>query len=168
MSKDQTVLHDKSVKLDRMRYTKDKFSANLILIAILLDALYFVSIYQSDVQSYYYNWKSGASIVYNLLFLLCAFLCSEGVKSRKTGYTGVLIFIGLMQFVRVFYLPAQAHAATLTVDGVDTLVMGNKQYYYVVICLIVSGVCCLLSAVNSFRNNKALAGYMANAEKLSA
>lgn len=151
-----------------MRFTKDKRSANLILLAIVLDALYFVSIYQSDIQSYYYNWTIGASVIYNLLFLLTAFLCSEGVKSRKTGYTGVLIFIGLMQFVRITYLPARAHAATYVVEEVETLVMGDSQYYYVIGCLIISGVLCLLAAVTSFVNNKQLARHVANIEKISA
>ena len=35
------------IKKDRMRYTKDKLSANLIIAAIVLDALYFVSIYKT-------------------------------------------------------------------------------------------------------------------------
>lgn len=76
-----------AVSRDRMRYTKDKLSANLVLAAIVLDALYFVSIYQSDVSTWYYNWVIGASIILNLLFLLTAFLASEGVKSRKSGFT---------------------------------------------------------------------------------
>lgn len=151
-------------KKDRMRYTKDKLSANLILVAIVVDALYFVSIYKSDVGSYYYTWTIGASIIYNLLFLLTAFLASEGVKNRKTGYTGILTFIGLMQFVRVFYLPAQAHAATVTIGQEQMTVMGDSQYIYVVACLIVSGVCCLVAAATSYKNNKTLAEYMKTIE----
>ena len=108
-----------TIKIDRMRYTKDKFSANLIIFAIVLDALYFISIYKSDVSNWYYTWMIGASIVYNLLFLLTAFLCSEGVKNRKGGYTITLIAIGLLQIVRVFYLPAKAHAAIVEVGGME-------------------------------------------------
>lgn len=152
------------IKKDRMRYTKDKSSANLILLAIVLDALYFVSIYQTDVGSYYYTWVIGASIIYNLLFLLTAFLASEGVKNRKTGYTGLLIGIGLMQIVRVFYLPAKAHAAMVTIGQDAVPAMGDSQYIYVVVCLIASGVCCLIAAVNSYRNNKTLAEYMKTIE----
>lgn len=152
------------IKKDRMRYTKDKTSANLVLLAIVLDALYFVSIYQTDVGSYYYTWVIGASIIYNLLFLLTAFLASEGIKNRKTGYTGLLLFIGLMQIVRVFYLPAKAHSATVTI-GQETLpAMADSQYIYVVACLIISGVCCLVAAVNSHKNNKTLAEYMKTIE----
>ena len=151
----------KLTQLDRMRYTKDKLSANLILVAIVLDCLYFVSIYQSDVGSYYYTWVIGASVVYNLLFLLAAFLASEGVKSRKSGYTGMLLFIGIMQFVRMAYLPAKAVKATVEISGAAETVMGAGQYTYVLVCLALSGICCVAAAVNSFRNNKKLAAYMA-------
>ena len=152
------------IKRDRMRFTKDKRSANLVMLAIIFDCLYFVSLYQTDVGSYYYTWMIGASIVYNLLFLLTAFLASEGVKNRKTGYTGLLIGIGLMQIVRVFYLPAKAHAAMVTIGQDAVPAMGDSQYIYVVACLIASGVCCLIAAVNSYRNNKTLAEYMKTIE----
>ena len=158
--KDENLL----IKKDRMRYTKDKLSANLILASIVLDALYFVSIYQSDVGSYYYTWTIGASTIYNLLFLLVAFLASEGVKNRKGGYTGILAVIGLMQIVRVFYLPAKAHAAVVTIGAESVPTMGDMQYYYVVACLIVSGLCCLVAAVTSHRNNKILTEYMKTIE----
>ena len=58
------------IKRDRLRYTKNKLSANLTLLAIILNALYFVSIYKSDVGSFYYNYLIGISVVYKLLFLL--------------------------------------------------------------------------------------------------
>lgn len=159
---------DQLIKKDRMRFTKDKTSANLVLLAIVLDALYFVSIYKSDVGSYYYTWVIGASIVYNLVFLLAAFLASEGVKNRQWGYSAVLALIGLMQIVRIFYLPAKAHAATVVVSGQELVVMGDGQYIYVVACLAVSAVCCIAAAVNSYKNNKTLAEYMATLENQSA
>ena len=153
-----------TIKRDRMRFTKDKLSANLIIMAIVFDCLYFVSIYKTDVGSYYYTWVIGASIVYNLLFLLTAFLASEGVKNRKTGYTGLLIGIGVMQFVRIFYLPAKAHAAVVVVSGTELPAMGNGQYIYVVACLAISAVCCVVAAVTSHVNNKNLAEHMKSIE----
>lgn len=148
------------IKLDRMRYTKDKTSSNLILLAIVLDCLYFVSIYQSDVGSYYYNWVIGTSVVYNLLFLLTAFLASEEVKTRKGGFTVTLLIIGAMQFVRMFYLPAKAHAASVEIAGVPTQVMTNGQYTYVMVCLALSGLCCIVAGITSYISSKKLADYM--------
>jgi len=155
---------DLTIKRDIMRFTKDKSSANLVILAIVFDCLYFVSLYSSDVGSYYYTWVIGASIIYNLLFLLTAFLASEGVKNRKTGYTPLLIGIGIMQIVRIFYIPMQARAATVVVSGEELAVMGNGQFIYVSVCLAISGICCLIAAVTSSRNNKALAEHMRSIE----
>ncbi len=149
-----------NVQLDRMRYTKDKLSANLILLAIALDCLYFVSIYQSDVGSYYYNWAIGASVVYNLLFLLAAFLASESVKSRKSGYTVLLLGIGVMQFVRILYLPLKAFKATVEISGEAVSVMGGGQFAYVCALLAISGACCVVAAFTSHTSQKKLADYM--------
>ena len=76
---------DRIVKRDRMRYTKNTLSSTLALLGIVFDVLYFVSIYQSDVGTYYYNILIGASVLYNLIFMLMAFLSSEGVKNYKPG-----------------------------------------------------------------------------------
>ena len=159
---------DLFIKRDRMRFTKDSFSSGLVLLAIVFDVLYFVSIYQSDVGRYYYNWVIGASVIYNLLFLLIAFLASQGVKNRKDGYSLTLLIIGLLQLVRVFYLPAKAHAATVEIGSEVLEVMSNGQYTYVVICLIASGVCCVVAAVSSYISNKRLAQHMRELEKQSA
>lgn len=159
------ALEDRTIGIDRMRYTKDKLSSTLVIGAIVFDAFYFVSIYMSDVGSWYYNWLIGASIIYNLLFMLTAFLCSEGVKSRKSGYTPILLGIGAMQFVRMFYLPAKAHAAVVTVKGEELAVMGDGQYRFVLICLAVSGICCLSAAVISHLNNRKLNNYLKTLEK---
>ena len=156
------------IQKDRMRYTKDKFSSMLVLLAIVFDCLYFVSIYQSDVGTYYYNWVIGVSIVYNLVFLLAAFLASESVKNRRSGYSLVLIILGAIQIGRVFFLPMQARAATALVNGVETAVMSNGQFVYVSACLVVSGVCCIIAAITSSRNNKVLADYMRTIENQAA
>lgn len=159
---------DLLIKKDRMRYTKDSKSSNLVLLAIVMDALYFVAVYQTDVGSYYYNWVIGASIIYNLLFLLSAFLASEGVKNRRTGYTGMLLFIGVIQIVRIFYLPTKAHSSVVAVNGVEMAAMSDKKFVFTIVCLAVSAVCCIAAALISYRNNKTLAEYMRSLENQSA
>ena len=157
-----------TISTDRMRFTKDTLSANAVLLAIVLDCLYFVSIYQSDVSTWYYNWTIGASIIFNLLFLLTAFLASEGVKNRKTGYTLTLLVLGVLQAIRIFYLPAKAHASVVVIAGVETAVMEGGQYWFTVICLAVSAACCIFAAVNSYRNNRKLAAHMQTIEEKTA
>ena len=160
--------NDLFIKRDRMRYTKDSFSSGLVMLAIVCNVLYFVSIYQTDVGRYYYNWVIGASVVYNLLFLLIAFLASQGVKSRKSGYGLTLLVIGLLQVVRIFYLPAKAYAAEVEIGSEMVRVMTDGQHTYVVICLAVSAVCCVVAAVSSYISNQQLAQHMRELEKKSA
>lgn len=160
--------NDLFIKRDRMRYTKDSLSSGLVLLAIVFNVLYFVSIYQSDVGDYYYTFEIGLSIIYNLLFLLIAFLASQGVKNRKDGYSLTLMVIGLLQIVRIFYLPAKAVAAEEKIGKDVVRVMTEGQHTYVVICLIASAVCCVAAAVISYINNKRLAQHMRELEKQSA
>lgn len=141
-----------TIKKDRLRYTKNKLSANLAYLGILFDVLYFVSIYGSDVGNYYYTMTIGFSVIYNLVFLLVAFLSSEGVKNYKVNYSYAIIVVGILQFVRIFGIPRMAHSAKMLLDGEEIMVMADKQFYYVAICLVLSGVACIVSgAVNLYK-----------------
>ena len=137
---------DRFIQRDRMRFIKNSLAANLALLGILFDVFYFVNIYQSDVGTYYYNILIGGSIVYNLVFLLAVFLASEGVKNYQVTYSYVLIVAGVLQIGRIFVIPMQAHSATTLVNGVETAVMGNGQFMWVVAFLAISAACLLASA----------------------
>ena len=152
-------------EMDRKRYSKNKLSANLVLLGILFDVLYFVSLYRSDVGSYYYNILIGASIIYNPIFLLAAFLCSEGVKSRKGNFMPTLLALGVGQIVRIFIIPAQAHVATMTIRKETIQVMGDGQYWFMIVCLVASAVCCVAAGITSFMQNKALNAYLNTIQK---
>ena len=82
--------------------------------------------------------------------------------------TIILIVLGIIQIARVFWLPMQAHAATVQVNGVEVAAMGDGQFYYVCACLIASAVCCFVAAVVSAKNNKILADYMRTLENQAA
>ena len=148
-----------TIKKDRLRYTNNKLSANLAYLGILFDVLYFVSIYSSDVGDYYYTMTIGFSVLYNLVFLLVTFLSSEGVKNYKVNYSYAIMFVGLLQFARIWGIPRMAHNATKLLDGVDIVVMQNKQYIYVIVCLVVSGVACILSGICNLYKASVLAKY---------
>lgn len=155
---------DRLIQTDRMRFTKDTLSSNLVLLAIIFNVFYFVSIYQSDVGSYYYTMLTGASIIYNLIFLLTAFLASEGVKGRKKGFTPLLVAIGVGQLIRIGIIPARAHGATVALKGEELAVMGNGQYTWCLICLTVSGICCIAAGITSLIHNRTLSAYMKSLE----
>lgn len=138
---------EKLIQRDRMRFVKNTMCSNLCYLAILFDIFYFVLLYRSDVGTYYYTIQIGASIVYNLLFLLIVFLCSEGVKNYGKSYSYILLAAGVMQVVRIFAIPMAAHAATIVVDGAEIAVMQDFQFIKSVIYLVISAACLIVSAV---------------------
>ncbi len=152
---------ERTIKMDRMRFTKNSLSSTLAIIGIVFDVLYFVSIYKSDVGSYYYNILIGASILYNLVFMLAVFLSSEGVKNYKLGYAYALIVIGALQIVRIFILPMRAHAATVTIKDEVITVMGSGQFSRVVFYLVASAAACILAGIIGIQRSRALQAHMA-------
>ena len=161
-------INDREIRLDRMRYVKNTASSRLCYLAILLDVLYFVSVYKTDVGSWYYQILIGASIVYNLLFLLMVFLASEGVKNYQKNYTWLLYGLGIAQIIRIFILPAQAHRAVVQVGGADTLAMGDGQFVRVVIYLLGSAACLLAAAAINQKKCGDLEGHLKTLEAKGA
>lgn len=158
----------KRTELDRMRYTKNAFSSRMALLAIVFNVLYFASIYESDVGSWYYKILIGASIVYNLLFMLLVFLASEGVKNYKIGYSYLLLGVGALQIARIFILPLQAYRATITISKVEYPVMQSGQFIYVVVCLMLSAVCCLVGGAVGVKRSRTLQAYNASLSEKAA
>ena len=158
------AMDDRTIRQDRMRYIKNTTSSRLCYLAILLNVLYFVSIYKSDVGSWYYQILVGASIVYNLLFMLMAFLASEGVKNYQKNFSWLLYALGAGQILRIFLIPMRAHAATATVNGVETVVMGNGQFIRVIIYLVASAACLIAAAVINQQKARALKSHLASLE----
>ncbi len=155
-----TLQDERAITRDRMRYIKNSQSSRLCYLGILFDVLYFVNIYKSDVGTYYYNVMIGISIVYNLLFLLFAFLASESVKNYAKNYSYVLLGLGIMQFVRIFILPMRAHNATTEINGVVTGVMGNGQFTTVVIYLALSGAALIAAALINMKKCNELSEHL--------
>lgn len=163
-----TLTNSAEIKKDRLRYTKNKLSANLALVGIVFNALYFVNIYKSDVGSYYYNLTIGLSVVYNLVFMLTAFLSSEGVKSYKKVYSYVLMVLGAGQILRIFLLPLKAKNATIILAEAEEPVMGGGQFMWVCIFLIASAAFCIISGIIALIKTNTLESYQAELAKKAA
>ncbi len=153
---------ERLIRRDRMRFTKNTPSSRLALLAIVLNVLFFVSIYRVNVDDYY-TWLIGISILYNLVFMLAAFLASEGVKNYKIQYSWLLAVLAAGQIVRIFILPAMMHtrkytetieiitksrrgADIKTYETIEKLVMVPEQYTRVIIYLCLSALCLLAAA----------------------
>ena len=159
---------ERTIKRDRMRFIKNSLSSSLAILGILFNVFYFVSIYQSDVDTYYYNILIGGSIVYNLVFMLAVFLSSEGVKNYKKSYSYLLAVIGAVQIVRIFIIPVGAHSATTLVDGATVAVMQDAQFMRVIVYLAASAACLIASAVVNFIRCNELEAHLKSLETQGA
>jgi hypothetical protein len=139
--------NDRFLTRDRMRFTRNSTSAILAYVSILFNVFYYVYLYNFDVGNYYYNAITGASIVYNLLFLLFAFLSSEGIKNYNNKFAVVLILLGALQIVRIFYIPLNAFRATITITGETIRVMTEKEFATIVVFLSISAVAAIVSGI---------------------
>ena len=169
---------DRYTELDRMRFTKNTTSSRLAILAIVFNVLFFISIYKVN-HTAYYTWWMGISILYNLVFMLAAFLSSEGAKNYNIRYSTLMIILGIGQVIRIFVLPAMMHAKLinekipvlndeLCILGyhipvtIDNVVMPAEQYIRVILYLGLSAVCLLAAAIINRRKSKALAAHIAN------
>lgn len=151
---------DKFTKRDRMRYAKNSLSSSLAILAILFDVFFFVSIYKTDIGSYYYKAIIGISIIYNLLFMLCVFLCSEGVKNYNKAYSYVLLAVGALQIVRIFIIPMKAYASTVVLGEAEIAVMSGAQFARVVIYLALSALFCFSAGVVGLLKSHSLSEHL--------
>ncbi len=140
---------------DRMRYTKNKFSALMTYLAILFNAIYFAFIYRGievDIGSFYYNITIGISVLVNLFFMLAAFLASENVKNYKMSFAIVLLVLAGLQILRIFYYPIKAHS---TLNG-TVPVMSDGVFVLCLVCLIASATCLIAGGVVGILRTKTL------------
>ena len=156
---------EREIRRDRLRFTKNKLSSNMILLAIAANALYFVSIYGSDVGNYYYKIFIGGSIIYNLVFMLAAFLSSEGVKNYKLSYACLSVLLGVLQVARIFGIPIRALRAKNPVAGAKcATVMSGGQFRYVTICLCVSAALLAFAGIMGVIRSSELKKHIAKLE----
>ena len=148
------------VKTDRMRYTKNSTSATLAYLSIAFNAIYFISVYHTDVKNYYYNLEIGVSVVYNLLFMLFVFLASEGVKSYDLKYSYILAGIGALQLVRILGIPLTAYFTFIEVKKNEYLqAMELDQFILCSACLVLSAACAIIGGIIAYNKTTKLRKY---------
>lgn len=151
---------DATIKKDRMRYKTNSLSSNLALLAVVVNVLYFVCIYKSDVEKHYYTYKIGLSVLYNLIFMLAVFLSSIGVKNYKINFGIVLIVVGALQLLRIIYIPLDAYNTVIVpLSGSPYRAMGRAQLVRVLIYLIGSAALLIASGVIGIVRAKILINY---------
>ena len=170
-----------SIRRDRMRFTKNTASSRLALLAIILNVLFFISIYRVN-QTAYYTWWMGISIIYNLVFMLAAFLASEGAKNYNRNYSVLMVLLGIGQVARIFILPPMMHeikvdekagefitkvitpaggSAAAVTQEIENRVMTTAQFNRTIIYLALSAACLIAAALINWFKSRQLAAHMA-------
>ena len=166
---DNTLL----LQRDTLRYKKNKLPANLALLGLAFNCLYFCLLYGIKVSAFadgtitwFSNILIGGSVILTLVMLLINFLASEGIKGYKKNYSIVLLVLAVIQIARIFIYP-------LYVFRYDDF---NVTYFWVrngghifmgimmVIWLCASAACLIASAVLGYINCKLLENHMAAIE----
>ncbi len=139
------------ISRDRMRYSKNKFSASMCYLAILFNAIYFASIYrgvEENIGDYYFNILMGVSVLINIGFMLVTFLASEGVKNYKLNFAIVMLVVAAIQIIRIFGYPMNAHSTVNENDITKTaMIMGTSQFILCLVLLIASAACLVAGGV---------------------
>ena len=65
-----------------------------------------------------------------------------------------------MQVVRIIGIPKSAHSTLTIVNEVEVLVMDDKQYMYVIICLLLSAACAVTAGLIGIYKSTTLTKYM--------
>ena len=147
------------VNTDIMRYKPNRLPAMLALLSLVFNVLYFCLLYGFK-NSFFSNWKIGASVVITLITLLFTFLASEGIKGYNKKYCITLIVLAVVQIARIFILPLQALANDQT--GPENLALSVRYFgldlsseaycAILIIWLSLSAACLIAAAVLGYIN----------------
>ncbi len=162
------------IQNDIQRYKKNKLASSLALLGIVFACIYFMFLYaEINNGGFYYKWPIAIDVIYNLFFLLFVFLFSEQVKNYDRRMFYVQIFFGVMQFVRIFWLPLAGITETVYIKmtGIEysvgteySAVLSGGTFAILLVGLAGSGVCVIASAVIGFIRSKNLETFQAKIE----
>ncbi|MGN1104265.1 MAG: hypothetical protein ACI4QI_05250, partial [Candidatus Coproplasma sp.] len=150
---------------DILRYRKNKLPANLALLALVFNILYFTLLYTIHTTQIY-TILVGVSVIVNLLVLLFGFYASEGIKAYNKKICIMLLVLAVAQIVRIFIYPLQGLS--------DNWMQGNAYFGVImttasngvllIIYLAASAGCFIASAVLGYINCNRLEAHLAKVE----
>lgn len=157
------------IQNDIMRYKKNKLGANLALLGLAFGCVYFIVLYaQVKNGNYYYKWPIAIDVIYNLFFMLFAFLLSEQVKNYDSKLFWLQMVLGAMQIIRIFWLPLAGVTQTAYTVLADVefkqAVLKTGTFMALVISLACSGACIIASGIIGLLRSKKVADFTAKVE----
>lgn len=150
----------KIIDTDIYRYKKNKLAANLALLGLVFNCLYFMLLY--GIKASTVNDETGAatftkfaqieigfSVIFTLLTLLITFLASEGIKGYNKKYGYVLVALAAFQVFRIFGYPLYGLRNNLLTVNYFWFnpTTSSLEFTLLLIFLVTSAACLVASAV---------------------
>ena len=144
------------ISKDLMRYSKNKMSANLALLAIAFNCLYFMFMYKqvcNNREALYsdgspvYSYIHGASVIINLLVLLFTFLTSERLKNYDKRFAFVAMGLAVVQIVRIFIYPLMSFTKPYVVGWTERYLTDGVMFALFLVFLVASAACLLAAGI---------------------
>lgn len=150
---------------DILRYKKNKLPANLALLGLVFNCLYFMLLYAIKVfDSKFAKMEIGISVILTLFTLLISFLASEGIKGYNKKYCIVLLGLAAFQIFRIFGYPL--YGLKEDILKVNYLWFNPKsstlEFVFMLVYLCASAACFILSAVLGYLRAVRLEKFEAN------
>lgn len=150
---------------DILRYRKNKMPANLALLALVFNILYFTLLYTIHTPQMY-TLLVGVSVIVNLLVLLFGFYASEGIKAYNKKICIMLLVLAAVQIVRIFIYPLQGLSGNWMQGnayfGIIMTTASNGMM--LIIYLAASAGCFIASAVLGYLNCNKLEAHLKKVE----
>ncbi len=156
---------DQLLEIDTLRYRKNKLPANLALLGLVFNCLYFCllygqkTVYQSNSEkTWFVSILIGCSVIATLIVLLVAFLASEGIKGYNKKFCYVLIVLAVWQIARIFIYPLYGLRENILNVAYFWIRPENSVFEFIMmlIWLCASAACFIAAAVIGYINCKKL------------
>ena len=142
------------IQNDLMRYKKNKFAGNLVLLALVFNCLYFMFVYAqtaaNGIKDTFNNGKTvysiltGLSVILNLVLLLVMFLTSEELKGYNKKFSIAAWVIAAIQLIRIAGYPLTTYSTPLS-DGKH--IFGAGMFILLLVFLVASAGCLIAAGV---------------------
>lgn len=148
------------IKTDIYRYKKNKLAANLALLGLVFDCLYFMLLYgikastagETNEITWFASLMMGFSVILTLVLLLVSFLASEGIKGYNKKYAYVLWVLAAFQILKIFGYPLYGlnnNLLTVNYFWINPT-ESTTEFIILVIYLVASAACYVASGVIGF------------------
>lgn len=141
-----------TIENDTLLYRKNKLPANLALLGLVFNCMYFCLLYGVKDRTGETIWSQidiGISVILTLVLLLVTFLSSEGIKGYNKKFCIPLLVIAVFQIVRIFYFPLYGLKNNILTIPYFWIYPTTSTFEFImmVIWLCLSAACLAASAV---------------------